>query len=114
MNSINIIAPYKYEGVWVFDDPKVGLVREPFVMGIDEMIDAATEAYPDADKGFTIIFAARPFPGYSFKLEWRRPEYDGNWYYCEALNMEGWLCPALQRYFEKPPTEIYVRAQEKK
>ena len=31
MNTIGVIAPYKYEGMWVFDDPAVGLVREPFV-----------------------------------------------------------------------------------
>jgi hypothetical protein len=30
-NSISIIKPYKYEGVWVFDDEKVNLVREAFV-----------------------------------------------------------------------------------
>ncbi len=23
MNTINIIAPYKYLGMWVFDDPRV-------------------------------------------------------------------------------------------
>lgn len=38
-NSILIIAPYRYEGTWVFDDPNVGLVREPFVAGVPEMID---------------------------------------------------------------------------
>ena len=39
MNAINIIAPYKYLGMWVFDDPRVGLVQEPFVSGADTMID---------------------------------------------------------------------------
>jgi hypothetical protein len=38
MNAINIIAPYKYLGMWVFDDPRVGLVQEPFVSGADTMI----------------------------------------------------------------------------
>ncbi|HSI86228.1 MAG: DUF6717 family protein [Candidatus Methylacidiphilales bacterium] len=114
MNSINIIAPYKYEGFWVFDDPKVGLEREPFVLGIDEMLDKVTTEIPNAAQGFTVIFAAKPFPGYMLKLDWRRAEYEGNWYYSEKLDMEGWLCPALHRYFEKPPQEIYVKVQEKK
>ena len=30
-NSIFVIKPYKWEGLWVFDDANVGLVKEPFV-----------------------------------------------------------------------------------
>jgi hypothetical protein len=25
--------------------------------------------------------------------------------------MEGWLCPALFKYFEKAPKEIYIKAE---
>jgi hypothetical protein len=25
MNTINVIAPYKHLGMWVFNDPRVGL-----------------------------------------------------------------------------------------
>ena len=39
MNAINVISPYKYLGMWVFDDERVGLVQEPFVAGADTMID---------------------------------------------------------------------------
>jgi len=39
MNAINVIAPYKYHGQWVFDDPRVGLAQEPFVAGADTWID---------------------------------------------------------------------------
>lgn len=52
-----------------------------------------------------------PFPGYRVKLEWKREEYGGNWYYSAEFKMEGWLCPALFKYFEKAPKEIYVRAE---
>ena len=34
-NSIFVIKPYKWEGMWVFDDAAVGLVREPFVGGAE-------------------------------------------------------------------------------
>jgi hypothetical protein len=34
MNAINVISPYKYLGMWVFDDPRVGLSQEPFVAGV--------------------------------------------------------------------------------
>ena len=33
-NSLFIIRPYKHSGMWVFDDPAVGLVREPFVSSV--------------------------------------------------------------------------------
>ena len=34
-NSLRVIAPFKYEGMWVFDDPTVGLDKEPFVSGAE-------------------------------------------------------------------------------
>ncbi len=98
MNAISIIAPYKYEGVWVFDDPRVGLSREPFVSGADVMMDKLVSKVPSAEKGFRLLFSAKPFPGYTVKLEWRREEYGGNWYYSPQFDMEGWLCPALFKY----------------
>ena len=109
MNAINIIAPYKHLGLWVFDDPRVGLVQEPFVAGADLMIDRIVATMVDAERGFALTFSARPFPGHHYRLEWRRTESDGNWYYAPALDMEGWLCPALLRYFAEPPREIYIR-----
>jgi DNA polymerase III gamma/tau subunit len=27
--------------------------------------------------------------------------------------MEGWLCPALLKYFEEPPANIYFKAEAK-
>jgi hypothetical protein len=111
MNTIGVIAPYRYEGMWVFDDPRVGLNREPFVAGIDTMIDRLVASIPGAEKGFRLLFSATPFPGYTVNLEWRREEYGGNWYYSPAFDMEGWLCPALFNYFDKAPPELYVRAE---
>jgi len=113
MNSIGIIAPYKYEGMWVFDDPAVGLTREPFVAGIDKMIDQLVTHIPGAEQGFRLLFSATPFPGHNVKLEWRREESGGNWYYCPQFDMEGWLCPALFKYFEDTPQELYGRAEAK-
>jgi len=60
-NSIIVIAPYRYAGTWVFDDPRVGLVREPFVSGIPELIDKLVKDIPDADKGFRLLFSGALF-----------------------------------------------------
>ena len=113
MNSISVIAPYKHEGMWVFDDPVVGLRREPFVAGIEVMIDRLVATIPHAGKGFRLLFSAAPFPGYMVDLKWRREEFGGNWYYSPQFEMEGWLCPALFKYFNEAPAELYVRAEPK-
>ena len=78
MNSLLVIAPYEYQGTWVFDDPAVGLSREPFIAGIDTMIDEAVADIPSVEKGFRAIFSASPFPGANLKLDWRRGESGGN------------------------------------
>jgi len=109
MNEINVIAPYKYLGMWVFDDPRVGLVQEPFVSGADTMIDRIVADIANAEQGFTMVFSAAPFPRHQFRLEWRRADGNGNWYYAGDLDMEGWLCPALLRYFSAVPRELFVQ-----
>jgi len=113
MNVINVIEPYRHLGMWVFDDPRVGLSQEPFVGGADEMIDRVTSHLADADRGFVMVFSAIPFPGHQFRLEWRREEGSGNVYYSPDLDAEGWLCPALLRYFDESPPEIYVQIKGK-
>jgi hypothetical protein len=113
MNAIIAIHPYKHEGLWVFDDPRVGLVQEPFVSGADEIIERMVQGIPGAQHGFTLFFSASPFPGHHSMLEWRRSGMGGNWYYSADLGIEGWLCPALLRYFETAPERIYAQFKPK-
>jgi len=60
------------------------------------------------------LFSATPFPGSQFKLEWRREDSGGNCYYSDQFKMEGWLCPALSRYFPSAPRGIYAKVEAKK
>jgi hypothetical protein len=113
MNSLFAIAPYKYEGFWVFDDPSVGLRQEPFVSGADDIIDILTKDIPAAHAGFKLVFSLLPFPGYTARFDWRREEHGGNWYAWPERNIEGWLCPALFKYFPEAPPEIYVKVSGK-
>jgi hypothetical protein len=113
MNAILVIHPYKAHGTWVFDDPKVGLVQEPFVSGADTIIDRMVEGIPNADAGVTISFSAQPFPGYQHELNWAREEFGGNWYGHPRFEMEGWLCPALFKYFDRAPAHIYAQVKPK-
>lgn len=112
-NELLVIAPYWYQGTWVFDDDRVGLVREPFVLGVPEMIDLLVEDIPNAREGFRLTFSARPFPGYTQELRRGRSDCEGYWYSQKDPPMEGWLCPALFRYFEKAPEKIFVKAEAK-
>jgi hypothetical protein len=110
-NSLFVMRPYKHEGSWVFDDESAGLKREPFVFGIDEMIERMAGPIPKAEQGFRLVFSARPFPGYAAKLVWREEEAGGNWYFSPTFGIDGWLCPALLKYFDAAPGEIYVKAE---
>src|SRR5471030_755538 len=79
-NSIFAIKPYKWEDMLVFDDPNVGLVKEPFVGGADTMIDRATAHIPNANRGFLAVFSSNYFPDEQIVLEWLREEGGGNVY----------------------------------
>lgn len=110
-NAVMVIAPYRYAGTWVFDDPAAGLRREPFVAGVPEMIDVLVKDVPHAAEGFRLTFSAHPFPGHQKTLTWTRRGGDGNYYRLDDPPMEGWLCPALFRYYEEAPKEVFVKAE---
>jgi hypothetical protein len=114
-NQINFICPYKYQGMWVFDDERVGLDREPFVAGADTLIDRALEMKKlmNPERGFRLIFSAGEFPGFDVKFDWLREGEGGNWYWSEKFQMEGWLCPALLKYFDNAPKNLYARFENK-
>jgi hypothetical protein len=112
MNTIDVIYPYRHRGLWVFDDPRVGLDKEPFVAGADVLIDRALARKGiKGDQGFRLIFSAGEFPGYEVVLNWTREGNGGNWYHSAELQHDGWLCPALLRYFEAAPKRIYARVE---
>jgi hypothetical protein len=111
-NAIMVIRPYRYSGTWVFDDPAVGLVREPFVSGVPEMIDRLVRHIPAATGGFRLLFSASPFPGFQAAFERVRGEMGGTWYRNrDEPQVEGWLCPALFKYFPEAPELIYAKAE---
>ena len=75
------------------------------------MIDRLVATIPKAEQGFRLIFSPQAFPGYAAKLEWRREEAGGNWYFSPTFSIEGWLCLALFKYFEAAPKELYAKAE---
>jgi hypothetical protein len=111
-NQITVIRPYRWESMWVFDDDRVGLDKEPFVGGADTIIDlvVAEKGIRNAEAGFLLLFSAGPFPGADLELTWLREEMGGNVYGWRGR--EGWLCPALLRYFPKAPPKLFAQFKE--
>lgn len=113
-NSLMTIKPYKHDGVWVFDDERVNLHREPLVAGVPEIIErlCAEKGINDPEDGFVAIFSGLPFPGYHLKITWESEEpFGGNWYTAYDGDMRGWLCPALFNYFDEAPPDIFVEVR---
>jgi hypothetical protein len=110
-NAIMVIAPYRSQGTWVFDDASAGLVKEPFVAGVPEMIDVLVKDIPNANDGFRLLFSANPFPGHQKELTWLRGDSGGNYYALNDPPMEGWICPAMFKYYSTAPKHLYVKAE---
>ena len=125
-NSILQLRPYDDLGKWVFDDPAVGLRREPFVGNTNALIDlVVVESGLDlaaCRKGFLLTFSAASFPGASHRFDWTRGgDGGGNYYRLAAVrsrgkwaarqSTEGWLCPALFKYFDEAPSALYAMAE---
>ena len=114
------IYPYLINETWVFDDPKTNLKEEAFVLGSSEVISrlVASKRIDNAFNGFTLSFSMEPFDGFDAELNWIDHEVQvfpghnlaGNWYEENIAGqvMRGWLCPALDLYFESTPAKIYI------
>jgi hypothetical protein len=72
------------------------------------MIEHFVTDIPNAENGFALFFADQPFPRFQTELEWLREDCGGNWYQETTTRMEGWLCPALFKYFEVAPKRLYL------
>tara|TARA_R110001606_G_C15239150_1_gene636009 strand:+ start:185 stop:553 length:369 start_codon:yes stop_codon:yes gene_type:complete len=117
MNSINSIHSYIHNGMWVFDDESRELDKEPFVEGADLLLDVMSGRVNDKSiETCSFYFGATPIPNQDVELVKSGEDgYDGTYYKVNfpELNLtdEGpiWLCPALLKFFETPPENIYVR-----
>lgn len=109
MNALMQISAYRKNGGWSFDDASVGLVAEPFVAGIPDMIDILADKCGAVDR-VVLTFGVEAFPGANCRLDRIREEFGGNWYRWAERGMDGWLCPALFLYFPTAPEVICIGA----
>lgn len=106
-NSIMMLSLYKEGTTWAFDDATFGITREPFVMGMSEIISSYL---PEKAKKCTIYFSHTPFPE-SEKLTLLYEEANGGVYKVESSGMTGWLCPVTRIYMQGIPESIYFQVK---
>lgn len=114
-NALFAIEIYRHAGTWCFTDEKRGLLHEPFVSGIPELIDdCITRLIPHEGKSYRITFSEKQFPDSKEYLYFHSEEHGGAWYLKqntgETINLnskKGWLCPATLKFFSYFPKEIY-------
>lgn len=108
-NVVQVIHPYWDNGLLVFDDPTVGLTKEPFVAGADDVLRLLSlQVSEECSERFSLLFSDSPFPGHQTVIRRVRDEYGGNWYEVEGSGLQGWLCPALFRYYPVAPERLYL------
>lgn len=113
-NSVMVLAPYWYNGTWVFDDDEIGVRKEAFVSGSDtiisEMVKEAKLKNPK--KGIKLLFSATPFPDHQVHLVHDGGDENGNYYLADKYKLRGWLCPVLFKYFPAAPKEMYAKVEK--
>lgn len=114
-NALYTITCYWTGSTWAFDDEARGLVGEPFVAGADCILSVAAERagiIAPQRTGFTVVFAEQPFPGFQATAVRGREDHNGYWY--SSMGVDGWLCPALFKFFPEAPPHIYflVKARQ--
>jgi hypothetical protein len=114
VNALRVLNVYRYNGMWVFDDEDVGLSREPFVSGVPEIFDKLLLSKGISGYSFNLVFSDQKFPNCDAHAVWTKAEDGGNWYTTEirCASFTGWLCPALFRYYEQAPADLYFSVQK--
>ncbi len=108
-NSIINIQPYKYQGMWVFGDERVDLVKEPFISGMPEIIEHTLASKGLTKTSFNMLFSSTEIPDVDVILTKQERFAKGNWYIDLKTGMRGWLCPALYLYYNRAPKKLFIK-----
>lgn len=117
MEDFGILELFVYKDErfrWVFDDKGNGLSQEPFVAGMDEVIDLLTVNLPNHGyDGFKFCMREH-YPDDEVAIELTHYETmkhpllgNSNYYWCEKLNKKVWLCHNLYKYVNHAPQVIF-------
>ena len=120
-NSLFTLLIERKGAAWVFTDHGRGLVDEPFVSGMPEIISeylirkAMAKGLLTPYTSAQAYFSDKPFPGADLILVGGDRVLDGRWYSTDSPtvahqeeSLHGWLCPATLAFFPDFPDELYV------
>tara|TARA_R100001443_G_scaffold114221_2_gene129903 strand:- start:1213 stop:1572 length:360 start_codon:yes stop_codon:yes gene_type:complete len=100
------INPYRIGGgMFAFDDPVTGLIREPFIGGANYHLDKFAGNRNDC----VIAFSGNEIPDYDVKLKLQDTDKLSGSNYDDQDGRNVWLCPALFKYFETAPKKLYIK-----
>lgn len=105
------LCVYQDKGDWVYDDDRVNVTQEPFVLGMDTLFDRMTVLLPHPENGFVFKFSEHPFPGFRTALSLIRYEDYGYWYKAGEYDLDVWICAHLHDYIPVAPGELYIRVE---
>jgi len=84
-------------------------VDEELVYGMDTMLDILCAKKRNLSRGVHLSFADTPLPD-SLRLDWRNADAGGDWYIANEIQITGWCCPTLLKYFPAgAPKELYLK-----
>jgi hypothetical protein len=88
--------------MWVFYDPAASIVKEPNISGVDDVIDTMVNSLANPSDEFI----------FQYMLDRQHKEFDGWWYSCNNLDLNGWLSPALFKYVDSASEELYFKVKQ--
>jgi hypothetical protein len=96
---------YILDEEWFMDDPTKGIIMEPLVRGVPEIIASIVGRKVDR---LYVTFTSESQAAHTHVLVRKLPEDGGFWYQLQDTTMKGWLCPVLMQYFEEAPANLYL------
>lgn len=95
---------------WFFDDKRLGLFAEGLTDGTPEVISCAM-SLKNLQHPVEVLFLDKP--QFEHVVCLLRPYKNGHQYVWKEKNMICWFCPALLKFFKKPPDKIWFKVKGK-
>ena len=102
-----------HEGRWLFDDLDRDIFGEPFVDGMDEILDKLS-GIPrsfDSQGRAKMTFSDRTAPQLTHELQRQEFMHGGYYYRLAGTDDRGWLCPVTMQYFASFPVSLFLRVE---
>jgi hypothetical protein len=105
-------------GRWVFDDPEHEIWDEPFVAGMDLVLDHLFARLGKKEQKMSLNMREAFGVGSRDDLELTHMNAihhpllgTSHYYWCTQLGIKAWLCPNLHKYIQDIPQVLWVWAE---